>query len=70
MKIEIFKIQVDITGKNCLIYNEDKSSYGEFALDASTKKFMNGRSKVYVECYPHKDNSPIEIIGETSAQNW
>lgn len=67
-KKDIFKIQIDFTGRKVLAYNSDKSVISEFPAGKDIKKLMGKKCKKYFVCVVH--NGILNILGETEPQAW
>lgn len=58
---EIFKVQQDLSGNICLIYNKDRSILGQFPLDKTMKKILKNKMKVYAVGYYNEKTTKTEL---------
>lgn len=66
--MEIFKVQVDVTGKRVLIYNEDKSVIGDFPKDESLD--MMPLTKRYYFGELDTENNIVNLGNQVEEQDW
>lgn len=72
-KFEIFKIQRPLgmigTSVLVLVYNYDRSIYGQFPMSQELAKLMGADFKIYVKGYI--DNSDmLQVVEKTTSRNW
>jgi len=70
MEAKIFKIQVDMTGRFILVYNEDRSIFGQIP---ATEELLNelhleAGGKGYYECLA--EDNLLEVLAEVNEQYW
>ena len=71
---EIFKVQLSIVTnhetRRVLVYNEDRSIYGEHDADKSMLDFMGNDLKAYVVGWWDKKTGKVHISHKCEAQPW
>lgn len=73
MKTQIFKIQKPIHSSDpnasCLIYNKDRSAYGEVELTPELSALMGSSYKIYVRGYMD-EKGLLNIEQKIPRQRW
>lgn len=73
MSQEVFKIQKPIHSSSpdilCLVYNRDRSAYGEIPLTPELDALMGSSYKIYVKGQMNEDGF-LEISHKIAKQRW
>lgn len=72
-KFEIFKIQRPLvmigTSVLVLVYNYDRSIYGQFPMSQELAKLMGTDFKIYVKGYIDSSDM-LQVVEKTTSRNW